>query len=339
MQFITDITATINEDGYKDKERLAEILKSFHAEKKGTCYEVRGSYEKIECLSNRLSALNHQLSPATRGRTHHQHSVRPVDVSWVVMNYIEKKRTKELDRIRDDGFAIEMQPDLRTARNNPGVIVQLSFIPKHGSIQPVHLDFVRQRFISFYQRTASDLQVTSLRVSPHDHRDLHKRFPCLLLEPSHNKNELIVIGPFMHIAKLEEHLLRGTPSPSKSTVSKGPSSSSAPSPAPTRTKDPEDETCPICMEPITEKKTLRCKHSFCRDCVKRAFAYKPVCPTCGQLYGTLTGTQPDGGKMTVSKNSSSLPGHKEYGTIMVSYYIPSGIQKVMIDFYHFKLFI
>lgn len=76
-----------------------------------------------------------------------------------------------------------------------------------------------------------------------------------------------------------------------------------------------------------EKKTLRCKHSFCRDCLKQAFAYKPVCPTCGELYGTLTGTQPEGGKMDVARNSSSLPGYEKYGTIVIHYYIPSGTQK------------
>ncbi|KAG7221341.1 hypothetical protein INR49_017307 [Caranx melampygus] len=200
------------------------------------------------------------------------------------MNYIQKKCTKELDKIQDDGFIIEIQPDLRTARNNPGVKVQVTFTPQHVSIQPVRVDFVRQRFISFYQRTASDLQVTSLRVSPQDHKDLLRRFPRLLFKHSRNKNELIVTGPFMHIAKLEEYLLRNTPSPSKSPVNKGPASSSTLSPAPTHSKDPEDETCPICMEPIvtTAKKTLRCKHSFCRDCLKTAFDYKPVCPTCGQ---------------------------------------------------------
>ncbi|XP_035513572.1 probable E3 ubiquitin-protein ligase DTX3 [Morone saxatilis] len=118
---------------------------------------------------------------------------------------------------------------------------------------------------------------------------------------------------------------------SKGPVSKGPAgtqSSRASGPSPARSKEPEDEPCPICMEPIvaTEKKTLNCKHSFCRDCLKTAFNYKPVCPTCGQLYGVLKGTQPDGGKMEVTRNASSLPGYEKYGTIIISYYIPSGTQ-------------
>uniref|UniRef100_A0A3Q0RYZ1 E3 ubiquitin-protein ligase n=1 Tax=Amphilophus citrinellus TaxID=61819 RepID=A0A3Q0RYZ1_AMPCI len=90
------------------------------------------------------------------------------------------------------------------------------------------------------------------------------------------------------------------------------------------------ESCPICMETIVtkQKKTLRCKHSFCEECLKKAFEYKPVCPTCGELYGTLKGIQPDGGTMNITKNSSSLPGYEKYGTIVIHYNIPSGIQKV-----------
>lgn len=330
MQFITDVTATIDEAGFRDKKRLTEVLQSFYTEKRGSCYKVRGSYEEVEDLSHRLLALNHhQLSPDTHGRTRHQHSVRSVDVSCVIMKYILKKCPKEIEKIQNDGFIIEMHPDLSTAYKT-NVKVQLTFRPQHASTQPVRVDFVRQRFISFYQRMASDLQVTTLRVSPQDHKDLRRKFPYLYFTPRQDENELSVTGPFMHIAKLEEYLLHNRQSPSKSPMNRGSASSRTMSPAPTRSKDPEDETCPICMEPIVraEKTTLRCKHSFCKDCLKRAFDYKPVCPTCGQLYGTLTGTQPDGGEMTVTKHNSSLPGYKEYGTIIVNYYIPSGTQKV-----------
>ncbi|KAM6930209.1 putative E3 ubiquitin-protein ligase DTX3 [Xenentodon cancila] len=83
------------------------------------------------------------------------------------------------------------------------------------------------------------------------------------------------------------------------------------------------------MEPVEakEKKTLRCKHSFCRDCLKTAFDYKPVCPICGEVYGTLRGTQPERGTMNVTIKSSSLPGYEKCKTIVIHYSIPSGIQK------------
>uniref|UniRef100_A0A3Q3F278 E3 ubiquitin-protein ligase n=1 Tax=Labrus bergylta TaxID=56723 RepID=A0A3Q3F278_9LABR len=95
-----------------------------------------------------------------------------------------------------------------------------------------------------------------------------------------------------------------------------------------RPEQSEQEPCPICMESIksSEKVSLKCKHSFCRDCLKKAFTYKPICPTCGALYGVLTGTQPDGGTMKVTTAPSSLPGYESYGTVIINYYIPSGIQ-------------
>ncbi|XP_023253398.1 E3 ubiquitin-protein ligase DTX3L-like [Seriola lalandi dorsalis] len=333
MEFITDVTAVIDGAGYKDKGRLIKILQPYSPERKSSSYIVRGSYEEVERLSNKLSAMKHHLSPATPGRTLQQDpapaSVKSVVVSSVVMSYIQQKCAKELDKIQGNNFVIEIQPDLRTAHSNPGVTVQVTFRPQHTSVQPVHADYVRQRFITFYQRTASDLEATLVPVSSQSHKDLQRRFPQLLITPSFNKDEAKVSGPFMHIAQLKEFLLKNTPSPSKSPVSKGAASSRTSGPQPTHSKDPEDEPCLICMEQIVtrEKETLRCKHSFCRDCLKRAFHYKPVCPTCGQLYGTLTGTQPEGGTMTVTKNSSSLPGYKKYGTIIIQYYIPSGIQK------------
>ncbi|XP_044052149.1 E3 ubiquitin-protein ligase DTX3L isoform X2 [Siniperca chuatsi] len=314
-----------------------EILQSYSPEKKAACYRVRGTYEELENLSFRLSAARLHSSPATHALTC-QHDelasahVKSVDVSGVVMAYIEQKCAKELSKIQGNNFVFETQPDLSTVHDKPNSTVRVTFRPRHASVNPVHADFVRQRFITFYQRTASDLQVTSVPVSPHDHEDLQRRFPHLLFKTSDNKYELTSTGPFVHIAKLKEFLLQNTPSSSKSPVNKGPAdtpSSRTSGPSSTHSKDPKNESCPICMEPIvtTEKETLRCKHSFCRNCLKTAFDYKPVCPTCGEVYGILTGTQPDGGRMNATKTSSSLPGYEKYGTIMIHYYIPSGIQK------------
>ncbi|KAJ8380447.1 hypothetical protein SKAU_G00012250 [Synaphobranchus kaupii] len=91
----------------------------------------------------------------------------------------------------------------------------------------------------------------------------------------------------------------------------------------------EKDNCPICLEAIIEsqKKTLsRCKHSFCKDCLSKAFESKPACPVCGTLYGSLKGTQPGDGSMTVSTNRIPLPGNDRCGSIVIRYYIPNGIQ-------------
>ncbi|XP_037634904.1 E3 ubiquitin-protein ligase DTX3L [Sebastes umbrosus] len=336
MEFITDITVTIVEADYKDLRKLKKILQSYSPEKKALSYRVKGTYEELEKLSVQLSAARHHSSPVTHGPTsqpdgHASPRVKPVDVSGVFMAYIEQTCARELKKILGNSFAIETQPD--TAHNKPSGTVRVTFRPRHVSSYSVRADFVRQRFITFYQRAASDLQVISVPLSSHDHKDLQQRFPHLLFKPSLNRREVTVTGPFVHIAKFKEFLSQNTPSSSKSPVNKGPAdtpSSRTSGPSPTRSKDPEEEeSCAICMEPIVtwEKETLRCKHSFCKSCLQQAFKYKPVCPTCGALYGVLTGTQPDGGEMKVTQIPSSLPGYDKYGTIKIHYYIPSGIQK------------
>ncbi|XP_078106105.1 uncharacterized protein LOC144517812 [Sander vitreus] len=336
MEFITDIHLIIDKTAYEYSGSLMRILQPYSLEKKASCYIVRGTYEELEQLATKLSQ-RHSFSPVTHGSTRQQDEhasphVKPVEVSGVVMDYIELKCAKELEKIQGNSIAIQTQPDPRTVHNKPSGTVRVTFRSHHGSSHRVRADFVRQRFITFYQRTASDLQVTSVPVGPHDHKELQRRFPRLLLKPSFRRSEVTVTGPFVHIANLKEFLSQNRPSSSKSPVNKGPAeapSSRTSGPSSTRSKDPKEEPCPICMEPIAtaEKKTLRCKHSFCRNCLKTAFDYKPVCPTCGELYGTLTGTQPDGGEMRSTTSSASLPGYEKYGTITIHYYIPSGIQK------------
>lgn len=298
-----------------------KILQPYKLKKKGSCYTVQGTYEELEEVFIKLQC------------EHTSTHVRSVDVSAAVMAYIEKKCKSELSKIQGNSFVIETQPGLRTVHGNPRGTVQVTLRPRHASVSYDRANMVRQRFITFYQRTASDLQVTSVSVSPHKQDDLQKRFPQLLFEAKQNKTE--VTGPFMHIARLTEFIFQHTSSSRKSPVHKGRADgggSRTSAPSPKHSKDHEDELCPICMDPIvtTKKVTLRCKHSFCKDCLKTAFDYKPVCPTCGKLYGTLTGRQPDGGRMNINTTSSSLPGYEKHGTIIIEYYIPSGIQKVRL---------
>ncbi|XP_062273938.1 E3 ubiquitin-protein ligase DTX3L [Scomber scombrus] len=338
MEFFQDMTVSIDGAVCKDPGRLMKILEPYSPEKNGSFYNVRGTYEEMKNLEVTLSALR----PFSNSATHEPANqlgeqapmpVKPVDVSWIAMSYIEQQCAKELSKILGNNFYIEKQPDMKTVKNNPTSTVHLIVRQHHDSTYHVPADCVRQRFITFYQRTVSDLEVTSLSVGSHDHKELQKRFPQLLFEPSHKKYEVTVTGPFVHIARLKEFILQNTLSSRKTQLHRGPAvspKSCNSGTLPTHSKDPEDESCPICMEPIvtTEKKTLRCKHSFCTQCLKTAFEYKPVCPTCGEIYSPLRGTQPDGGRMDVTQKSSSLPGYERYGTIIIHYTIPSGIQKM-----------
>lgn len=288
----------------------------------------------MDDFSQKLSAIRFHSNPAERGRSRQQEEhasacVEPVEVAECIMDYIQQNRGEELEKIHGKNMKIVVQNS--SSRSGKA---RVTFRPRDMTLKPVHADLIRRRFITFYQRTAADLQVRSVSVSPHDRKDLERRFPQLLFEANHNARSARVTGPFVQIAALEEFLSHKTSSSSQqqSDGQKDPMlrpSSRTSAASATRSEQPEGEFCPICMEDIktSEKETLQCKHSFCKDCLKKAFEYKPVCPACGVLYGTLTGTQPEGGEMEVTKDKSSLPGYDQYGTITIHYYIPSGIQK------------
>lgn len=90
--------------------------------------------------------------------------------------------------------------------------------------------------------------------------------------------------------------------------------------------DKEEDPCPICMEPIKNKKVLsKCKHEFCAYCIDQAMVYKPVCPLCQVPYGVQKGNQPEG-TMKTRYLKTSLPGYESYGSIEIIYEMKGGIQ-------------
>ncbi|KAM3917001.1 E3 ubiquitin-protein ligase DTX3L, partial [Leptodactylus fuscus] len=97
--------------------------------------------------------------------------------------------------------------------------------------------------------------------------------------------------------------------------------------APDKKTRAEEETCPICLDQVKNKKVLpKCKHEFCADCLQQCLAVKPVCPVCAVPYGVVIGNQPDG-TMTHTTCGQSLPGYPECGTIQITYSIPGGVQQ------------
>lgn len=86
-----------------------------------------------------------------------------------------------------------------------------------------------------------------------------------------------------------------------------------------------NEDCAVCLDLIKVKKTLKCGHSFCSECIDAVFKLKPACPICNTFHGVYTGTQPEG-SMSVTRSWQSLPGYEHCGSIAVDYVFASGIQ-------------
>ncbi|XP_053390228.1 uncharacterized protein LOC128553135 isoform X2 [Mercenaria mercenaria] len=83
--------------------------------------------------------------------------------------------------------------------------------------------------------------------------------------------------------------------------------------------------CVICMDTVTDAKTLECGHMFCAECIEGYFRVKKVCPTCGKVCGTITGDQPDG-MMIIGKQLSSVAGFEKYKSIAITYCFNDGTQ-------------
>ncbi|KAM4745056.1 uncharacterized protein FYW61_010183 isoform 2-T2 [Anableps anableps] len=329
-EFITDIILIIDEKKIGDRDRNW-IFTNYHTKKKGSYYRVRSQdFNMADQLVNRLSEP-HSSRP-TPGQTAQPtpRATCSVPVNGLVFEYIYEKYAEKLKKIRGR-FVMEFN----AANGDPQSTGQVTFrTPSESSYSSdrVHLDFVRQRFITFYQRTASDLQITSLHLAPHQAKDLQRKFPLLLFFKSGSSKDTKVCGPFAHVQELKAFLSQNPNSSGNSPVRRDPARSQSyksSAPSPKHSKPPADESCPICMEPIPpeKKKALHCKHYFCKDCLQTAFDYKPVCPICGEVYGTLKGTQPDGGTMDIRISAASLPGYERHRTIVIHYHIPSGIQK------------
>ncbi|KAM6038992.1 LOW QUALITY PROTEIN: putative E3 ubiquitin-protein ligase DTX3 [Chlamydotis macqueenii] len=99
-------------------------------------------------------------------------------------------------------------------------------------------------------------------------------------------------------------------------------------PGSSRDEEPERQ-CPICLGEIRTKTLEKCRHSFCEACITRALQVKSACPVCGRFYGQLVGNQPPNGRMLVTRDAGlPLPGYEKFGTIIIQYVFPPGVQGV-----------
>ena len=87
------------------------------------------------------------------------------------------------------------------------------------------------------------------------------------------------------------------------------------------------ESCSFCKSDTVDLLIVDCGHTLCSQCANMP-RWRGVrrCRKCLRPFGKPKGMQPQGCKMTISTNLTSLPGYRDCGTIVITYYIPSGIQ-------------
>ena len=52
------------------------------------------------------------------------------------------------------------------------------------------------------------------------------------------------------------------------------------------------ETCPICLDTMTNPRSLKCKHMLCSVCIQSALDVSNKCPVCQEPQGVLQRNQP-----------------------------------------------
>nr|XP_015220605.1 PREDICTED: E3 ubiquitin-protein ligase DTX3L-like isoform X1 [Lepisosteus oculatus] len=339
------MTLTVDLAVFEDEYEAQDIIKrhqQLSVKMKGDkCLEVEGSYEKVDELFAKLCKLRTikpfrptKHPPYTKPQQPpHFSQGEPVEVAEPIMEYIEEKYSKELDDIRGHNVIIQ-----RSRSSSKMLINFQSLQPKKGTDFECHC--VRERFLTFYQKIATNLQVKTYNtdsVWKTHYKNFEKEFPKLSINS--RRDTITVTGSFIDLRRLDKLLQDGETHTTKThTGSKmlpknhqlfRSRDSRLSSPPVQNHQKAKEDTCPICLELIKEidKTTLpRCQHVFCKDCLKTAFDVKPSCPICGIIYGKLKGTQPENGQMDVTILRSSLPGYEMYGTIVIKYHIPSGIQ-------------
>ncbi|KAK3538810.1 hypothetical protein QTP86_015930 [Hemibagrus guttatus] len=333
-EIFSKMTLLVDPEGFVEPNTVLKKT-GLKIEERRSLLEIKGNFNDIENTYLELQGTSKERKKDQYGASKERSSVyeytsgsmksafsapvEPVEVDNVIMSYIEEKCSAELNKIT--------RPEVSMKINKK----QVTFHPQDPGHETVLAHLARERFVTFYQKIATVLQTRPYCLDAVQLQPLLAKFPELLLSTGQSKTDYITLtGRFISLERFEQFLKSPPKSSSPRKINYTVDMRATDSSQALQSKTPDkEETCSICLEEMVQSqiKTLeKCKHSFCIACLKRAFEIKPVCPTCGVIYGALEGTQPKGGKMKVTYDKIPLPGYENYGTIIIHYIIPDGIQ-------------
>ncbi|KAM5151897.1 uncharacterized protein ACMZJ9_010181 [Mantella aurantiaca] len=245
----------------------------------------------------------------------------PVDARH--LDILRKLKNREISDI-EQKYNVKMEE----RRKNGSVLITFRAINATPDLSP----HASHSFITLLQKTFFNIEKKVIEVKPEfqDERigvlqeQLMVEGIDIVME--YSKGTVLLIGHPINVAFVEEKLNGGqNPGASQIAATSGEPMDTGDSSA-NGQKAEEPDKCPICLCEIEDKVILdKCKHAYCRGCLKRLMDNKPMCAICGVTYGTIRGNQPDG-TMRESTRNCHLPGYPGCGTIEINYDIPGGIQ-------------
>ncbi|XP_029815749.1 E3 ubiquitin-protein ligase DTX3L [Manacus vitellinus] len=273
-----------------------------------------------------------------------------IAVDSSVFKLLETVLKKELENIEDK---FDTRIEIKDNSYDQKMLIQ--FRPK---IQTFDMSsHATESFINAFQSASAMLRekVISLKLSDDQKKTLNMLLREKQLEDLHVKlkkkeDKLILRGLLDHLYAAEKHIMNLlNVEDSAQTKNKAPLASDLSSQEATgalkktpnvtqknnltpegqakaKTEEKDSDECPICMDRIKNKETLKkCKHAFCKSCIDQAMSIKQVCPVCNTVYGVMKGDQPEG-TMSARRVPFCLPGYEYCGTIEISYNMKGGVQ-------------